>query len=531
MIRLSLSASSLLHGSAFALVASAALITACGSGGDKNNPPDEPEVADDGPGNGPVEPGEEDGVFESADPGQIASDEDGFGDDAAAGESLGGQAADGAGAPTANAADDSASVARDIEEADIVKIDGDTLYALSQFGGLSVIDIANPKDMRLLGRFKVTASPFEMYVRDSVAMVLYNGYGEYSYDEAQDLWTWYQTSYVVAIDTSAPDDMRELGRFHIPGYISDSRIVGDALYVVAFRDGYCWGCSEDDGPQTHVMSLDVADVSDIELVDELSFQESNDSYSWRRSVMATDQRLYFAGPTWSNDERPVGSTIQVVDISDPGGDMVEGASVEVGGQIESRWQMDEFEGVLRVISQPFTWWNNDQPPTIETFAVASAQELSPLGSTEMQIPRNETLRSVRFDGPRGYAITAEQMDPLFTIDLADAENPRQVGELEMPGWVYHMEPRGDRVLGLGYDQGNEEGAITVSLFDVSNIETPTMIERVNFGGDWGSLAEDQDRIHKAFKVLENEGLLLVPFSGWSYDEPENSEEEYCWNSE
>lgn len=406
---------------------------------------------------------------------------------------------------------------RDIEEADIIKVDGDRLYALSPYGGLSVIDIADVEDMHLLGRFKVSASPFEMYVRDGVAMVLYNGYGEYADDADDESWDWYQTSYVVAIDTETQGAPSELFRFEVPGYVSDSRIVGDVLYVVAFEDGYCWHC--DNAPQTHLLSLDVSTPSELTKIDELSFEEREGTYSWTRSVSATNERLYVAGPTWGESE-PTGSTIQVVDISDPSGQMRLGASVEVEGQIQSRWQMDEYDGVLRVVSQPFTWWSNINAPRIETFQVSSADEVLPLGSVAMQIPQNESLRSVRFDGPRGYAITAEQMDPLFTLDLSDPSDPKQVGELQMPGWVYHMEPRGERVLGLGYDQGNPDGAITVSLFDVSELESPTLLQRVNFGGDWGSLAEDQDRIHKAFNILPDEGLLLVPFSGWSYDDSE-----------
>src|SRR5690606_36174018 len=140
----------------------------------------------------------------------------------------------------------------------------------------------------------------------------------------------------------------------------------------------------------------------------------------------------------------------------------------------------------------------------------------PLGSVDMVLPRPERLMSARFAGDRGYAITFERTDPLFTLDLSDPANPKQAGELEMPGWVYHMEPRGDRLLGLGYDQGNEEGALTVSLFDVSDMSAPSMIDRVNFGGDWGWLSEDQDRIHKAFRVLDDSQLVLVPFSGNSY---------------
>ncbi len=404
--------------------------------------------------------------------------------------------------------------ARAIEEADIVKREGDRLYALSAYGGLSVIDISNPDALKVLGRYRTTATPFEMYVRDGVVFVLYNGYGEYSYDEDADTYTYYQTSYVVSLDTSDPKRIDEAQKFEISGYIADSRLVGDAMYVVAFDDSYCYRCG--DTPETNVLSLNVSDPKKISKVDELTFPEQDNYYSWRRSLSGNDQRLYIAGPNYGGGSEVTGSVIQVVDITDPGGDMEPGDSIEVAGQINSRWQMDEHEGVLRVVSQPLWWTDADGVPSVETFEVQSADELVALGSTQLVLPRPETLMAVRFDGDRGYAITFERTDPLFTIDLSDPANPTQAGELEMPGWVYHMEPRGDRLVGLGYDQGNADGGLTVSLFDVSDLSTPTMIDRVNFGGEWGELAEDQDRIHKSFQVLDSEQLILVPFAGWSY---------------
>src|SRR5690606_28611335 len=103
-------------------------------------------------------------------------------------------------------------------------------------------------------------------------------------------------------------------------------------------------------------------------------------------------------------------------------------------------------------------------------------------------------------------------------DLSDPANPRQMGEIEIPGSIYHMEPRGDRLYAIGFDQANETGALHVSLFDVADLEAPVMLERINFGGDWGSFAEDQDRVHKSFRLLDELGLIVVPFSGYEYDE-------------
>jgi len=354
-----------------------------------------------------------------------------------------------------------------------------------------------------------------MYVKDGIVFALYQDYGDYIYDQETGTETYVQTSQVVVIDASQPADMTELSRFAVPGFISDSRIVGDVLYVAAFENGYCWSCAENQ-PRTTVVSLDVRDPANVDQVDQLSFDDNLDSYGWKRSISVTDERMYVAGPEWGQDG-PVGSTIQVVDISDPAGNLVEGASVQVTGQVNSRWQMDEYEGVLRVISQPFEW-DLTVPPHVETFRIHAADDLEALGDVTLTLPRPEQLQSVRFDGPRGYAITFERTDPLFTIDLSDPAAPVQAGMLEMPGWLYHMEPRGDRLVGLGFDQDNPDGALAVSLFDVSDLNEPVMLDRANFGGDWGWMVEDQDRIHKAFRLLDEAGLILTPFSGWVYPE-------------
>jgi hypothetical protein len=130
---------------------------------------------------------------------------------------------------------------------------------------------------------------------------------------------------------------------------------------------------------------------------------------------------------------------------------------------------------------------------------------------------------VRFDGSRAYAITFAETDPLFTLDLSDPGAPKQMGELVMPGWVFHLVPRGDRLIGLGLDRRDGSGNLNVSLFDVSDMSSPTLVERVSFGptGLWSDaaitqqvIAEDQNRIQKAF-TISDDGLVAVPFSGRS----------------
>ncbi len=394
--------------------------------------------------------------------------------------------------------------AREISEADILKVDGDTLYALSAYRGLMIVDISNPSALRVLGRAPVYGVPFEMYVHEGVAYVIFSSFWTFTWDEDTGTGSWSANSRLVTLDVADPAAVRVLGEYDLRGAISDSRKVGDVLYLVAYEDGYCWGC--DQGARTTVTSLFAGAAEDIAQIDQLSFEDGNE-YSWGpRSIHVTTERLYIGGPNWEQ----TGSEIQVVDISDPSGVLDEGARIPVAGAIDSRWQMDEHEGVFRVISQP--GWSSEAP-TVQTFRVVDASTVTPLGNLEMVLPRPEALQSVRFDGDRAYAVTFERTDPLFTLDLSDPAHPRQRGELEIPGWLEYMEPRGDRMIALGYDFDAEE-ALTLSLFDVSDLDQPVMLARVNFGGQWSWLVEDEDRIHKALRILDDRGLILMPFAGW-----------------
>ncbi|MCH2109861.1 MAG: beta-propeller domain-containing protein [Polyangiaceae bacterium] len=417
-------------------------------------------------------------------------------------------------AESAVQADDATGGAeRAIAEADIIQKEGSTLYALSRFSGISVIDIENPAQMKLQGNLRFPATPFEMYLEGDTAYIMFNDYGRYEEDHESQQWAWVESSRMQAIDVSNPSAMKVLGDFEVPGSISDSRKVGDIIYLVTYQGSWCWHC--DDSATTRVTSFDAAEPASFRKIDEISFQDSNDGWS-SRSVSVTSERAYISGWNWGSGDDGAG-TIDVVDISAPDGALAQGASIRIAGQIASRWQMEEEDNILRVISQP-GGWGTTTPPVLETFRVDSASSVESLASLDLVLPRPEDLRSVRFDGDRAYAITFERTDPLFTFDLSDPENPRQLGELEIPGWVYHMEPRGDRIYALGFDTNIDNASLNVSLFDVSQLDDPQMLKRVHFGGDWANFAEDQNRIHKAFNILDEQGLILVPFSGSHYSE-------------
>src|SRR5262249_47475122 len=153
-------------------------------------------------------------------------------------------------------------------------------------------------------------------------------------------------------------------------------------------------------------------------IDEASFESSSNTVSfnaawstpWKRSIIATTQRLYVGGlasdQTTTTDE----GVIEVLDISDPAGHLVRGAKVTMAGPVMSRWQMDEKDGVLRVVSQRGAGrsQNGEKYPDVDTFRVESSSSIVRLGHMTMTLPRQEGLKTVRFDGNRAYAITFNQ---------------------------------------------------------------------------------------------------------------------------
>jgi hypothetical protein len=395
--------------------------------------------------------------------------------------------------------DTSDEAERAIEEADIIQVADGRLYTLSLYGGLCVIDVSVHNQLTMLGRYRIRGYPFGMILRDKMVIAMVNA-PLLGWDDSTGSTTDH-TSRIVALDTSNPRAINEMGSIEVSGAFVASHLVNDVFYVVSLEEYSEPGTVE-------VLSLSVANPGSVQIID----REVFDSYGCgtRGCVTVAKDRMYIAGIERLGDDN---STIRVLDISDPAGTMELGAVVKVAGQVENRSQVDEHEGMLRVISQPHEIGGIPSLPVVETFSVVSAQQVSPVGSLEMVSPERESLRSVRFDGERGYAVTFKQTDALRTFDLSDPANPRQAGALELPGWLTSIEPRGDRLIGLGDDGQSMAIAMAVTLFDVTDLGNPTVLDRVSFGAQLGFVAGGQNRIDKSLRILDDDGLILVPFSG------------------
>lgn len=216
-------------------------------------------------------------------------------------------------------------------------------------------------------------------------------------------------------------------------------------------------------------------------------------------VYATATRLYVATSAWGADARQPTTEIHRFDVSDPARSVYE-SSGSVAGQLlrppfyatggrVGQWSLSDYEGDLRVASTSM------QPTGATASSVTVLRQvgdrLLPIGAVT-GLGVGEQLFAVRFIGPMGYVVTYRNTDPLIVLDLSDPTRPRAAGELKVTGYSSYLQPvAGDTLLGLGQEDGNENGwadGVQASLFDVRDAERPRMLDRRQIGDD-GSIAD------------------------------------------
>ena len=276
------------------------------------------------------------------------------------------------------------SAQRAIEEADIIQVDGGLLYAMSKSGTVSIVDISTPGRLALLGQTTLAGEPFEMYRRGDFLIAMSNDAvgtdGRVTVTRAG--VDGGGGALVSVLDVRDPTQLVEVATLKVPGEIADSRVVGNVLYVASYENTLCYGCGN--LPRTMVTTFNIASPTAIALIEQVSFENTAPTTdttvwgsNWKRSIVVTSQRLYLGGHV-ELDPNGYGTAdegiIDVLDISDPNGRLKVGVRIIVAGAILSRWQVDEWQGVLRVVSQRGVGRavNGLGAPEVDTFRVDSA---------------------------------------------------------------------------------------------------------------------------------------------------------------
>ncbi|MCU7867730.1 MAG: beta-propeller domain-containing protein [Candidatus Thiodiazotropha sp. (ex Lucinoma borealis)] len=187
------------------------------------------------------------------------------------------------------------------------------------------------------------------------------------------------------------------------------------------------------------------------------------------------------------------------------------ASGSIDGHLLNQFAIDEYEGMLRLVTTEQAWWSTADPENRLYVMQQSGDQLVERARLDSLGKPGESVYAMRFDQDKGYLVTFEQIDPLITLDLSDANNPVVAGELEVPGFSTYLHPiEGDMILAIGQDTDNN--GIKLSLFDISDFSQPVLLSDHLIGA--GSYSEAAYN-HHAFTWFEQEQMLAIPVTHWN----------------
>ena len=389
---------------------------------------------------------------------------------------------------------------REVVESDIWKLHGDTLYFFNQLRGLQILDVSTPDEAYIRGTLSMPATGEQMYVLDDdhVILLVHDQCQGWSADGGSEIL-------IVNVAEGRPTIRHSLP---VPGDITESRLVGTALYV-ASQSYRTVTNSTGSGGLPEVAWESGLQISAFDL--EAPGNPVPRNTLWfpgYGAVNTANDRFFFVALT--DPTRSGFTDLQLIDISAPDGRMEFAGAIPLRGQLKDKFKIHQYGDVLVTIVEDRRWTTGTLTTWLETFTVADPAAAEKLA--EVEVGRGEQLFATRFDGLRAYIVTFLQIDPLWVVDLSDPAHPRISGELEIPGWSTYIHPLGDRLVTIGID--NTAGwRVAVSLFDVADPADPRLLSKVPLGENhsWSEATQDE----KAFTVLPEAGLILVPVTSYS----------------
>ena len=375
-------------------------------------------------------------------------------------------------------------------EADIWKVDGTTAYFFNQYRGLQVIDLSDPAHPCLKAYHRLPAKGQDLYILpsqgDARNVILITNESDGSTG--------------VSLLKVEGAKVSTLASLTVQGWMADSRMVGNRLYLATQTWGFFWSYD-------CVTSLNEVSVDPV----------SGTLTKGNRTAVSGAWPVIAAGGDWLavatsdwNDWQT--SKVTLFSLGESGA-LRTADAVPLFGRLYDKDHMGCDAGRFSAVSERWVddaggnswWWNGTRVTTLQNFSTDG----TPLASLEIQ--RGEALYAAKFDGNKAYVVTARQVDPLFVVDLSDATNPVLAGQLEVPGRSTRIVPvSGDKLFTIGFDGSNK---VCASLFGVSDPANPALLGRVSLGGTWGYSAATYD--DKALKVIPEAGLAFVPYTSYS----------------
>ena len=435
-----------------------------------------------------------------------------------------------------------------VDEADIVKTDGDYIYSLSN-SDVVITNVKDPANIKVESKINEKI-PVDLILYKNKLVIISTITGDY-YGENNTLVSIYDIS-----DKANPKKMKSFELYE-PYYTT--RCIDNKLYI--FSSGYL---REDNDKvvrdykednkvkelsldkikylkdsssniQTLIAEVDLNDLDKNIKLDSYLIDIFN-AYISENNIYLIDEEYNYNGDRvkpldifgpkgifaifgdfdYSYDDI---TTIYKFNINKNKG-ISYSAKTDVDGSTINQYSMDEKDGNLRIAL------DSSEGSRIAIFD----DKLHLLGETE-SVAKNEEMRATRFVGDKAYLVTYETTDPLFVVDLSNVKDPKILGELKIPGYSTYLHPYDDtHLIGIGVEteekiSRDEFGEVIsswsvvtgmkMSLFDVSDVNNPKQLAQTTIGDSRTVSAVLTNP--KALLFSKEKELIAIPVNNYQED--------------
>ena len=442
-----------------------------------------------------------------------------------------------------------------VDEADIVKTDGDYIYSISE-DNVIITDVKDPKQPKVVATIQSEDDDIPediILYKDKLVVISTKG------NQTQRYYYNNRMNTVVKIYNITSREKPVLTKsyeMYEPYYTS--RCVDNVLYVISSGnlrkedDEIVVGYNEDNmekelsvdkikylkdvktTKQTLISTVDLNnETADIKL----------DSYLMNISnAYVSENAIYLLNQKYNNDSKiPIKllfgfkgvfgledyyemdsesgyyTEIYKFDIKE---NVEYKAKTKVKGKTINQYSLDEKDNHLRI-----ALYDNDG-----SRVAIFDEDLKQIGISD-NVAKGEKMYSSRFIGDKVYFVTYKTIDPLFVMDLSNETKPKVLGKLKIPGYSTYLHPYDENhIIGIGMEtkeiiNRNSNGKVIsttakvvgmkMALFDVSNVNSPVQISSVVIGDSRTTSAILTNP--KALLFSKEKSLIAIPVNNYSQD--------------
>lgn len=442
-----------------------------------------------------------------------------------------------------------------VDEADIVKTDGDYIYSISE-DNVIITDAKDPKQPKVVATIQSEDDDIPediILYKDKLVVISTKG------NQTQRYYYNNRMNTVVKIYNITSREKPVLTKsyeMYEPYYTS--RCIDNVLYVISSGnlrkedDEIVVGYNEDNMEKE--MSIDkIKYLKDVKTTKQtlISTVDLNnetadiklDSYLMNISnAYVSENAIYLLNQKYNNDSKiPIKllfgfkgvfgledyyemdsesgyyTEIYKFDIKE---NVEYKAKTKVKGKTINQYSLDEKDNHLRI-----ALYDNDG-----SRVAIFDEDLKQIGISD-NVAKGEKMYSSRFIGDKVYFVTYKTIDTLFVMDLSNETKPKVLGKLKIPGYSTYLHPYDENhIIGIGMEtkeiiNRNSNGKVIsttakvvgmkMALFDVSNVNSPVQISSVVIGDSRTTSAILTNP--KALLFSKEKSLIAIPVNNYSQD--------------